>query len=165
MSAGERWPPLRILHLVIGVIAFYLFGRSGLFMDQELDHLVGMPDGARALYRSGHIYLLFTALLNLALGIYLTRSPSLLGRLAQYVGSAFLLAALYLFVQGFYVETPLAEIERPKIRTAIYFSLNGIGWHGVGALLLSRIRLGALLGRTRATSVDDRWESSSEHVP
>ena len=130
------WPALRVAHLFVGIGAFYAFGRSGQFMDQQLDHLVGMPDGPRALYRSGHIYLLFTALIHLLLGIYLVPSASFLGRSAQFAGSAFLFSALWLFITGFYVETPLGLVERPSVRAAIKFSLNGVFFHGLGAVLL-----------------------------
>lgn len=130
------WSVLRGVHLVVGVGAFYAFGRSGQFMDQHLDHLVGMADGPRALYRSGHIYLLFTALLHLTLGAYLRPSGSFVGRMSQWVGSIFLFSALWLFISGFYVETPLALVERPSIRKAIVFSLNGVAFHAAGAVLL-----------------------------
>lgn len=130
------WSLLRVAHLLVGIGAFYTFGRSGEFMDQQLDHLRGMADGPRALYRSAHIYLLFIALIHLSLGFYFKPSRSFLGRIVQYVGSAFLFGALWLFVTGFYIETPLANIERPSVRQGIYFALNGLLFHGIATLLL-----------------------------
>lgn len=111
---------------------------TGQFMDRRLDHLVGMADAPRALYRSSHIYILFSALLNLVLGAYLVRSPFLAGRLLQYLGSALLLAAAGLFLYGFFIETPLAMIERPMIRRGIYWSLYGVLLHGTAGVLQVR---------------------------
>ena len=99
-AAPRTWSVLRVIHLIVGIGAFYAFGRTGLFMDQQLDHLVGMADGPRALYRSAHIYLLFSALIHLTLGFYIVRSKAILGRLAQYIGSFFLFLALSLFISG-----------------------------------------------------------------
>ena len=130
---------LRIVHLVVGVAGLVAFAETGQHMDLQLDHLVGMPDGPRALYRSAHIYLLHSALLHLALGLYLDRSPTLPGRLTQLLGSGLLFAAIAGFLFGFYVETPPAEIERPIVRLSIYWSLAGVLVHGAerfGTMLL-----------------------------
>jgi hypothetical protein len=45
-------------------------------MDLSYDHLRGLDDTTRMLFRSTHIYLLFAALLNLALGLYLKAEPA-----------------------------------------------------------------------------------------
>ena len=105
-------------------------------MDQTLDHLVGMADGPRALYRSAHIYLLFTALIHLLLGTYLRPSPAFVGRVGQWAGSLMLFLALWLFVSGFYEETPLGLVERPNVREGIYMSLVGVFVHGFATLFL-----------------------------
>ncbi len=68
--------PWKWLHLLFGILGLVAFLFTGQFMDRRLDHLVGMPDGPRALYRSGHIYILFSALLNLLLVLYVVSSPS-----------------------------------------------------------------------------------------
>lgn len=134
-AATRRWAVLRWLHLAMGVGGFLLFVETGQHMDQRLGHLVGMADGPRALYRSAHIYLLFSALLHLLLGIYFERAPSGIGRLVQLFGSLLLLLAMGGFVAGFYLETPLGEIERPRARLGIYSSLAGVVLHGLGRFL------------------------------
>ena len=122
---------LRWFHLVLAVVGFVVFALTGQFMDRRLDHLVGMDLGPRALYRSAHIYLLLCSLIHGGLGLYLTPSRQRIARGLQWVGSLLLVVALGGFVYSFFVETPLAEIERPWIRTSIYFCLAGILTHGV----------------------------------
>ena len=115
-SAPRSW--LRIVHLLVGVAGLVAFAETGQHMDLNLNHLASMADGPRALYRSAHIYILHSALLHFALGLYLDRSPTLPGRLAQFLGSVLLFAALAGFLFGFYVETPPAEVERPIVPSA-----------------------------------------------
>ncbi len=127
-------PRLNWIHIVAGIVGLLAFLGTGQFMDRRLDHLVGMPDGLRVLYLSAHIYILFSGLLNLILGVYLVRSASRPGRVIQYFGSALLLSSLVFFLYGFFVETPLGLIERPKIRSGIVCSLLGVLLHGASAL-------------------------------
>jgi hypothetical protein len=81
------------LHLLCGVLGLAIFLATGQYMDRWLNHLDGMPDGPRALYRSGHIYILFSASLNLLLGVYVAASPGRTSRILQYVGPHFSWAA------------------------------------------------------------------------
>jgi hypothetical protein len=122
------------LHIVFGLAGLAAFLFTGQYMDRWLNHLDGMPDGPRALYRSGHIYILFSASLNLLLGVYVVTSSGRTGRFLQYVGSALLIGGLGLFVYGFFAETPLALVERPMTREAIVWSLGGVLFHGAGML-------------------------------
>ena len=57
------------LHLIVGVGGIILFVLTGQYMDLVLDHLAGMPDGPRMLYRSAHIYILLTSMMNLVYGL------------------------------------------------------------------------------------------------
>lgn len=124
-------PILAWIHLIAGAAGLLAFLATGLFMDRSLAHLAGMPDALRALYRSAHIYLLFSALLNMVLGSYLVLRRSTWGKGLQYVGSLFLLGSVVMFLYGFVIETPLGQIERPVIREAIYFSLAGVLIHAI----------------------------------
>jgi hypothetical protein len=112
------------------VVAFLA---SGQYMDLYHDHLRGLDDTTRMLFRSTHIYLLFSALLNVALGLYLVVDPGGWRRWLQRGGSALLLVAPLLLAAGFLTEPWLAGLERPYSRPAIIGSLVGMGLH-----LLSR---------------------------
>ena len=122
----------------MGIAGLAVFLATGQYMDRSLDHLVGMPDAPRALYRSGHIYILFSALLNLLLGVYVVASAPRMTRALQYAGSALLVGGLALLVYGFIVETPLAVVERPMTREGIMWSLGGVLLHGIAALAAAR---------------------------
>jgi hypothetical protein len=130
-------PLLGRLHLVAGLIGVAAFLVSGLYMDRSLAHLAGMEDAPRALYRSGHIYLLFASLLHLGIGAYLVPRQSLAGRMTQYVASLALLAALVLFAYGFAVETPLGLVERPMTRVGIELAFAGTLLHAVASALFN----------------------------
>ena len=129
--------PAGLASLTLQAQAFFtvLFAAVWLKERPKPRHLVGMADGPRALYRSGHIYILFSALLHALIGVYFLPARSLPGRLVQMAGSALLFASLGLFLYGFFVETPIGAIERPMIRNAIVWSLAGVLLHGIGGLL------------------------------
>lgn len=129
-----RQQTLRRILFLVGIVGAITFVATGVYMDRSLDHLVGMPDGPRALYRSAHIYILFSALLNASLGLYFAQSETRAARILQYLGSAMVVASLAFFVYGFVVETPRAEIERPIVRDGIYLSLGGVILHVVAAI-------------------------------
>jgi hypothetical protein len=60
---------LGLFHFWIGVGGMCVFALTGQYMDRVLDHLVGMSDGPRMLYRSAHIYILLASMMNLIYGI------------------------------------------------------------------------------------------------
>jgi hypothetical protein len=109
-----------------GVVAFLA---SGLYMDRFYGHLRGMADGPRLLFRSAHIYLLFSSLLNLLLGSYSTPARSRLLRALQGAGSALVVMGPILFAVAFLREPWLAGLARPFARWAIYASFAGVLLH------------------------------------
>lgn len=128
----EPYSPAPLLgraHLAIGIAGVLIFLATGRYMDTSLAHLRGMADAPRALYRSGHIYILLISLMHLLLGSYTAPRSGALGRGAQYLASFALTAALALFVYGFWVETPLGQVERPMTRIAIELALAGTLLH------------------------------------
>jgi hypothetical protein len=128
---------MRRLHLIVGLVALVAFLASGQYMALGYDHLQGLDDTTRMLFRSTHIYLLFAALLNLALGLYLTVGSPGWRRGLQWIGSVLVLLAPPLLAIGFLTEPWLSGLERPYSRWAIYGSLAGLV-----LLLVSKWRLG-----------------------
>lgn len=126
-------PVLAWIHLIAGGAGLLAFLATGLYMDRSLAHLAGMPDAPRALYRSSHIYLLFSALVNMVLGSYLVLRRGRWWQGLQYVGSLFLLGSVVMFLYGFVVEAPLGQVERPVTREAIYFCLVGAVAHAIAS--------------------------------
>ncbi len=120
---------MRRLHMAVGMIALVGFILTGQYMDRVHDHLTGMPDGPRMLYRSAHIYLLFAALLNLLLGAYLRLADHRLVRMVQQAASVVLLTLPVFFTVAFFREPALAGLERPWARPAIYLSVAAVLAH------------------------------------
>lgn len=94
----------------------------------------------RVLMRSRHIYILFSALIHIALGIYLQMSPQTWRKVAQIAGSVALVAASVLLVLAWRVETYDIQQFSDLSRNGIYLSLAGVGLHLIGGLSLNRLR-------------------------
>jgi len=120
---------LRSAHLAVGLVFLVVFLGTGQYMDLVHDHLRGMDDVRRMLFRSVHIYLLLAALLNLALGLYLRPGAEAPARLLQILGSLPVLVAPALLLQAFFTEPQLAELARPYTRPALYSMLGGMLLH------------------------------------
>jgi hypothetical protein len=120
---------LRYSHMLVGILFLVVFVGSGQYMDLALDHLDGMPDGPRLMYRSAHIYLLFSALLNLLLGCYLQPLDAPRPRLMQRAGSVLILASPLLLVVSFFMEAEHANLERPVAATGLYLVALGVALH------------------------------------
>lgn len=111
----------------MGLLTFVVFLQTGWYMrTQEISHL---PDAHRMVYRAGHIYFLFSGLLNLSLGVQLQLSAVRWKKVAQYLGSFSLLISPLLFLYGFYIEASLGEINRTITSIGIFLSLGGTALH------------------------------------
>ena len=116
------------LHLLVGLLALAAFLLTGQYMDRALDHLRAMEDGPRMIYRSAHIYLLWSGLLNTTIGLYLQPAAGW-RRAVQASGSVLLLAGPPLLLAAFALEPALAGLDRPWARPAIYAALAGVLFH------------------------------------
>jgi hypothetical protein len=122
---------LRLMHLVIGTLGMAVFLGSGQYMHWVHGHLQGMPDGPRMLYRSSHIYLLWSSLLNILLGCYLVQLRHRALRVAQVLASLCLLAGPFLLAASFFTESNSHALARPLARYAIYLALAGVLTHAI----------------------------------
>jgi hypothetical protein len=120
---------LRRVHLSLGLLGLGAFLASGLYMHVRYDHLRGLADGPRLLFRSSHIYLLFSSLLNVLLGTYFVPGRTAWRRGLQCVGSALVAMGPFLFVIAFLREPWLHGLVRPFARWAIFASLAGVLLH------------------------------------
>lgn len=126
------------IHLVIGLLALLAFVLTGQYMDRWHAHLDGMPDGPRLMYRSAHIYVLYGALINLALGAYMQPSMRQPARGLQWIGSLILLAVPLLLLVSFLVESANDPLRRPIAVAGIYLSLLGVALHVFSSRASSR---------------------------
>ena len=72
-------------HFIFGIALVVVFLLTGQFM--EYVHNRELPDGARVLYRSRHIYILCNALINISLGLYVRYLTGGWRRSLQLIGS------------------------------------------------------------------------------
>ena len=113
---------------------FVVFVTTGKFMRVDFPDKEAIPQELRLLMRSRHIYILFSALIHLALGAYFktrTRTPA---RILQYSGSFFLTAASVLLVWAFITETYSLQHFSDISRYGIYTSLAGVGLHALSTI-------------------------------
>jgi len=125
---------LRALHLVVGVAGLIAYMASGLYMVWVHAGLQGMADGPRLFFRSAHIYLLWGALLNVALGSYLVRLERGFLRQVQLLGSLVILGGPFMLGASFFAGQHNPELERPLGQLAIFLALGGVLLHAVAAL-------------------------------
>ena len=93
------------------------------------DHSVNTPDLPRALFRTGHLYILLFGLINLSLGIYQTQLESTKARLFQKLGLITILIASVLCIYSFFAELPSTKIERRIPRLSLYLVFGGVISH------------------------------------
>lgn len=141
-EAPVRQDRLGQWHLRVGVAALIVFLGTGAYMHFRYDHLRGLDDATRLLFRSTHIYLLFAALLNLLAGLHHRRASGGWARRIQAAGSALLLVAPLLFLAGFLSEPWLGGLQRPWSRPGIYASLAGALLHLVATVRIPEDRIG-----------------------
>lgn len=122
---------LRWMHLAIGTLGMAVFLGSGQYMHWVHGHLQGMPDGPRMLYRSSHIYLMWSSLLNILLGCYLVQLRHRALRAAQALASLCLLAGPFLLTASFFTESNSHALTRPLAQYAIYLALAGALIHAI----------------------------------
>ena len=92
--------------------------------------LYAEDETVRYLFRSRHVYILFSSLINILLGLYLSRSESPLSARLQFLGSLLLLAAPLLHIAAFLVE-PLSQV-RLLTTVATFLAFGGTIAHLLG---------------------------------
>jgi magnesium-transporting ATPase (P-type) len=117
---------MKQFHLWFGLAIVVIFLLTGQYM--EYVHNRELPDGPRMLYRSRHIYLLLTGLINLGLGTYFNIQPHGWRRIMQTIGSILIVLAPFLLLAGFFYEP-----SRGTARTTI--APLGIFAVAIGTLL------------------------------
>jgi hypothetical protein len=125
---------MKRFHLIFGLLAVIAFLLTGKYMDLYLEHLRGMPDGPRMLYRTRHIFILLAGLLNLGIGTYFRPRALQERRIMQMLGSVFIVLATVLFVGGFFYEPKLADLETPLSHWGMYAIFAGTLLHLLSGL-------------------------------
>jgi len=114
------------LHFFVGLAALAAFLSTGLYMFLSYDHLHDLDASKRLLSRSSHIYLLFTALLNLVVAARIVPKPSGWRAGFSKAVSTLLLIAPVLCILTFFRKPWLMELARPYALLAVISSLIGV---------------------------------------
>jgi uncharacterized membrane protein len=126
---------MKRLHLIFGILLFITFTVTGRFMRWDFPDKQIIPPEIRILMRSRHIYILFSSLIHLALGVYLQIYPQTWRKVLQMFGSILLISASGLLIWDFINETYYTKTFTDISRWGIYLSLAGVGFHLIGGLL------------------------------
>jgi len=126
------------IHLLIGLAGVFFFLFTGYYMRVHLPemHLEG-HDRLRFSIRGNHIYILMSALLNLALGSCLRVSEVKWRAVLQTCGSLLVLLTPVLLAVAFFYE-PKDGLDRPVSLSAMIAALAGTSFHA-----LSRVKHGS----------------------
>jgi hypothetical protein len=125
---------MRYVHLIFGILMFAVFTITGRYMRADFPEKDAIPPEFRILMRSRHIYILFSALIHIGLGLYMQLRPLIVQKILQISGSAVLVYSSVTLVWAFAVETYQLQHFSNLSRSGIYASLAGIGLHLIGGL-------------------------------
>src|SRR2546421_5277619 len=120
---------MKKLHLIFGILVLVVFLLTGQYMNHYYNHMVGVSDGVRLLYRTRHIFILLAGLLNLGIGIYFTYRQTTWRRVLQAFGSALIVVGSLLFIAGFFYEPKLENLYTPLSHWGTYTIVVGTLLH------------------------------------
>ena len=118
------------------MVAFLLTGQ---YMDKFYNHMVGVPDPQRLLYRTRHIFILLAGLLNLGIGAYFTYRIETWRRRAQLLGSLLIFAASFLFLIAFFYEPNMGNLRTPLSHWGTYTIATGALLHVISGVREKRV--------------------------
>lgn len=120
---------MRKLHLIVGVLAVLAFLITGQFLRFHQPPMPELDGAARLLYRSRHIYILASGLVNLMLGLYLASKPGWRG-VVQSIGSCFAMLSPVFLVLAFAFEPAQGfQPEMWRSSTGLYLLFLGSMLH------------------------------------
>ena len=126
---------MKKVHLILGLVMVVVFLLTGQYMEYVHNRL--LPDGARLLYRSRHIYLLLNAFVNISLGLYVQYSVHGWRRTLQIIGSVLIMIAPGFLLAGFFYEPPRGVEHTSIAPYGIFATAIGVTLH-----LISHARKG-----------------------
>jgi hypothetical protein len=130
---------MKRVHLIFGICVVVAFLLTGQYMDKVYNHMVGVPDAPRLLYRTRHIFILLSGLLHLVLGVYFTYRIEVRRRTMQMLGSALLFVASFLFIIAFFYEPNLGNLRTPLSHWGMYAIAAGVVSHVVSNVGRGRV--------------------------
>ena len=130
---------MKKVHLIFGAGVVLAFLLTGQYMDKYYNHMVGVADGPRLLYRTRHIFILLSGLVNLGIGAYFTYRRERWRRTIQLLGSLFIFAAPVLYLSAFFYEPKLSNLYTPLSHWGTYLIAAGAILHVVSGAGQKRV--------------------------
>lgn len=121
-------------HLIFGIVLFFVFTTTGSYMRADFPDKEAISQELRVLMRSRHIYILFSALIHLTLGVYFRFGAKNWQKAVQIIGSGVLVLSSVFLVWAFVVETYELRNFSGLSRNGIYLSLAGVVLHLAAAV-------------------------------
>jgi len=103
-------------------------------MDKYYNHMVGVPDGMRLLYRTRHIFILLSGLTHLGIAAYFKYRVRQLNKLLQLLGSGLTTVASILFMVAFFYEPSLGNLRTPLSHWGTYCIAVGVLLHAFSGI-------------------------------
>jgi hypothetical protein len=122
------------MHAAAGVLFLLVFLGTGFYMHARFPGAYREDPAIRMMFRSTHIYILFSALINILLGAHSMPPPIRWRRALQTAGSAFLLASPFLFTAAFFIEPQRRDLGRTLTLPGVVLSLAGVLFHAIASL-------------------------------
>ena len=125
---------MKRFHLIFGLALLVAFLLTGQYMDRFHEHLRNMADGPRMLYRTRHIFILFSGLLHLGIGTYFRYRLDASRRMLQIAGSVLATVASVLFIIAFFYEPHLTHLYAPLSKAGVIMIAIGALLHAVSGV-------------------------------
>lgn len=122
----------KVVHLTAGLGTVAIFLGTGLYMRMNFPQLYEADEAIRYLFRANHVYILFSGLLNVLLGLYVSFSEHRWRQIAQKSGSFLVLLSIPFFLWAFVVEPPAASSYRPLTLIGAVLAIIGVMLHLIG---------------------------------
>lgn len=125
---------LRLIHQLTGIITMLAFIASGVYMASVFPDIYRSNEIIRFLFRSSHIYILLSGLLNLGLAGYVTLSEVKWRRRCQIIGTTLIIPATIMLIAAFFYEPANILKDKPLTMPAIVLLFLGTISHWVSTL-------------------------------
>jgi hypothetical protein len=120
-------------HRWVGLITVLVFLGTGVIMRRQHLELLPADSSLRLLFRSRHIYLLFSGLLNLVVGLRFVLPSVGRGRHVAPIGSALILLSPVLLLAAFFLEPMGSKNIGPVSAYGVFASFLGVLFYSIGS--------------------------------
>jgi hypothetical protein len=131
---------MRRAHLIVGVMFLIVFPATGAYMRLTFPEAHQGDPIMRMSFRSAHVYILLTALLNVMLGLHLQPTFRVAATRLQTVGSWCLMLVPAIMTVAFFFEPGPGVLLRPIVLPGLLVALLGTTLHMAARRLETRHR-------------------------